>query len=73
MTVRISDDLAAFVDHEVATGHASSRATVIAEALSAMRKQAQAEAEIAAWTAQPPHVDGMDELAAWGLRQEISE
>ena len=43
LTVRIPDDLAAFVDDQVTAGKASSRASVISAALDAARRRALAE------------------------------
>lgn len=46
LTIRLPDDLAAFVDQQVAQGDDASRATVIADALRRCRRQLAVEDEI---------------------------
>lgn len=47
IAVRLSDELASFVDGEVAAGHAPSRAAVVTRALERERRQRLALADIA--------------------------
>jgi len=46
IAVRLSDELASFVDGEVAAGHATSRAAVVTRALERERRQRLALADI---------------------------
>lgn len=62
ITVRIPDDLAAFVDEEVARGSASSRADAVARALAHERRRRTALADVAVLRAGPGGHD-LDDLA----------
>jgi len=66
IAVRLSDDIVAFVDEQVASGAAPSRAAVVARALEHERRREAAErdASIYAASAQPGDLDGLAEWAA---------
>lgn len=70
IAVRLPDELVAFVDDEVSSGNASSRAAVVTRALERERRRAAAEqdARIYAATSQPTE---LDELAAWAAPQPM--
>ena len=70
IAVRLPDDIVAFVDEQVSSGAASSRAVVVARALEHERRRAAAErdAAIYAATAQP---GDLDELAAWAASRPM--
>lgn len=57
MTVRIPDELAAFVDQQVSTGAADSRATAVATALRNEVRRLQAERDAAIYATTEPDAD----------------
>jgi Arc/MetJ-type ribon-helix-helix transcriptional regulator len=66
IAVRLADDLVAFVDEVVESGHQPSRAAVVARALKRERRRAIAarDAEILAATGPDPELAGLAEHAA---------
>jgi Arc/MetJ-type ribon-helix-helix transcriptional regulator len=73
IAVRLPDDLVEFVDTEIASGKAGSRASVVAHALERERRRAIAarDAEILARTGSDPELVGLAEHAA-GLRSALA-
>lgn len=67
LTIRIPEDLVAFVDRRVEDGAASSRAAVIAAALERERRRVIAERDAAILSASPA-ADDLDQLAAYAAR-----
>jgi Arc/MetJ-type ribon-helix-helix transcriptional regulator len=63
LTVRIPDELAGFVDQDVADGRAASRADAIAKALARERRRRAAEHDVALLIAHRGKLDDLDELA----------
>ena len=70
ITVRLPDDLVAFVDETVERGDAPSRATAVARALDRERRRQAAERDVAILiaTARDHDPDDMDALAAYVAR-----
>jgi Arc/MetJ-type ribon-helix-helix transcriptional regulator len=68
IAVRLPDDIVAFIDEQVSSGAAPSRAAVVARALEHERRReaAQRDAAIYAANATP---DGLDDLATWAATQ----
>jgi Arc/MetJ-type ribon-helix-helix transcriptional regulator len=66
ITVRLPDDLVAFVDAEVARGDVSSRADAVARALVRERRRRTALADVAILRGSPgdPELDGLAEYTA---------
>ena len=67
LTVRIPDELAGFVDQDVADGHAASRADAIAKALAREKRRRVAERDaelLIAHRGQLGDLDGLAEHAA---------
>jgi len=73
IAVRLPDDLVEFVDTEIASGKAGSRASVVTYALERERRRAIAsrDAEILARTGSDPELAGLAEHAA-GLRSALA-
>jgi Arc/MetJ-type ribon-helix-helix transcriptional regulator len=70
IAVRLSDDIVAFVDEQVSSGAAPSRAAVVARALEHERRRAAAERDAAIYaTLSEP--DDMDELAVWATTRPM--
>jgi Arc/MetJ-type ribon-helix-helix transcriptional regulator len=70
IAVRLPDDIVAFVDEQVSSGAATSRAAVVARALEHERRRAAAERDAAIYQAAArPH--DFDELATWTAAQPI--
>lgn len=67
MTVRIPDDLAAFVDAQVTAGTAPSRAVAVAEALRHERRRQEQQREIAILIATEPDPESMA-IAEWASK-----
>lgn len=66
LTVRIPDELASFVDQDVADGHATSRADAIAKALAREQRRRAAERDVElliAHKGEPNDLDGLAEHA----------
>jgi len=76
LTVRLPDDLVEFIDGKVAAGEASSRASVVAEAVAAARR-AEAVARDVAILATAAGLaggeDGLDDLAAFAARTPLDD
>jgi Arc/MetJ-type ribon-helix-helix transcriptional regulator len=70
IAVRLPDDLVAFVDGQVTSGSASSRAAVVARALERERRRATAERDAAIYAAGVESHD-LDDLAGWAGSQTI--
>jgi Arc/MetJ-type ribon-helix-helix transcriptional regulator len=70
MTVRIPDELAGFVDGQVAAGAAASRAEVIATALRHEQRRLAAQRDAAIYAATGSDAD-MDALATWTAAQPM--
>lgn len=70
IAVRLPDDIVAFVDEQVNSGAASSRAAVVARALQHERRRTAAERDAAIYAAisQP---DDLDELATWAANRPM--
>jgi Arc/MetJ-type ribon-helix-helix transcriptional regulator len=64
IAVRLPDDVVAFVDEQVSSGAAASRAAVVARALNRERRRAAAERDAAVY-ATGTQGDDLDDLAAW--------
>jgi Arc/MetJ-type ribon-helix-helix transcriptional regulator len=63
LTVRIPDELAGFVDQDVADGRAASRADAIAKALAREKRRRAAERDAELLIAHRGEVDDLDGLA----------
>ncbi|WP_150462041.1 type II toxin-antitoxin system ParD family antitoxin [Nesterenkonia ebinurensis] len=72
IAVRLPDDLAAFVDAEVASGRASSRAGVLTRALERERQHQQALSDIAILK-KDLSADDLDDLAAYAARAPLDD
>jgi Arc/MetJ-type ribon-helix-helix transcriptional regulator len=70
MTVRIPDDLATFVDAQVAAGAVASRADAIAVALRHEQRRLAAQRDAAIYAAAGSDTD-MDALATWTAEQPM--
>jgi Arc/MetJ-type ribon-helix-helix transcriptional regulator len=70
MTVRIPDDVADFVDAQVAAGAAGSRAEVIATALRREQRRLAAQRDAAIYAAAGSDEE-MDALATWTAAQRM--
>jgi len=70
IAVRLPDDIVAFVDEQVSSGVAPSRAAVVTRALERDRrcKAAETDARIYAAASQP---SDLDELATWAAPQPM--
>src|SRR5262245_39058295 len=69
IAVRLPDDIVAFVDDQVSSGAASSRAAVVARALERERRRAAAERDAAIYAAAGQ--SDLDGLAAWTAEQPM--
>ncbi|MBU2667726.1 hypothetical protein KOI35_29865 [Actinoplanes bogorensis] len=65
IAVRLPDELVAFVDGQVSSGSAASRAAVVVRALERERRRAAAERDAAIYAADGNDRDDLDGLAAW--------
>jgi Arc/MetJ-type ribon-helix-helix transcriptional regulator len=70
IAVRLPDDIVAFVDEQVSSGAASSRAAVVARALERDRRRAAAERDAAIYATAVEH-DDLYGLAAWAAEQPM--
>jgi Arc/MetJ-type ribon-helix-helix transcriptional regulator len=70
MTVRIPDDLASFVDAQVAAGAVGSRAEAIAIALRREQRRLAAQRDAAIYAATGSDTD-LDALATWTAEQPM--
>jgi Arc/MetJ-type ribon-helix-helix transcriptional regulator len=69
IAVRLPDDIVAFVDEQVTSGAAPSRAAVVARALEHERRRAAAERDAAIYAAAGP--GDLDELATWAASRPM--
>jgi Arc/MetJ-type ribon-helix-helix transcriptional regulator len=70
IAVRLPDEIVAFVDEQVSSGAASSRAAVVARALEHERRRMAAEHDAAIYAGLADHGD-LDELATWAVSQPM--
>jgi Arc/MetJ-type ribon-helix-helix transcriptional regulator len=70
IAVRLSDEIVAYLDQQVASGDAPSRAAVVTRALEKQRRRdvAERDARIYAGVAGPGE---LDDLAAWAASQPL--
>lgn len=68
IAVRLPDDIVAFVDEQVSSGAATSRAAVVARALEHERRREAAEHDAAIYAANTAPGD-LDSLATWAAAQ----
>ena len=71
LTVRLPDDLVAFIDARIEQGRASSRAAVVAAAIERERRRDIAERDAAILARTTNHDDGFAALAAFAARTPI--
>jgi Arc/MetJ-type ribon-helix-helix transcriptional regulator len=74
IAVRLPDELLEYIDHEVASGAAASRAAVVTRALIRDRRRVLAEGDARVYAAlakQGDDEDGLNDLAAWASRQPM--
>jgi Arc/MetJ-type ribon-helix-helix transcriptional regulator len=69
IAVRLPDDIVAFVDEQVSSGAAPSRAAVVTRALERDRRREAAEHDARIYAANQP--SDLDELAAWAAPQPM--
>lgn len=70
VAVRLSDEIASFIDAEVAAGHAKSRAAVITRALEREKRYQTALSDVEVLE-RVQEVDDFDELAEYAARLPI--
>lgn len=70
IAVRLPDEIVSFVDEQVRTGAAPSRAAVVARALEHERRRAAAERDAAIY-ADNTASDDLDDLATWAAAQPM--
>ncbi|HEX6870003.1 MAG TPA: hypothetical protein VF163_02805 [Micromonosporaceae bacterium] len=70
IAVRLPDDIVAFVDEQVSSGAAPSRAAVVARALEHERRRDAAERDAAIYAANAG-ANELDDLAAWAVAQPM--
>jgi len=70
IAVRLPDDIVAFVDEQVSSGAAPSRAAVVARALERERRREAAERDAAIYAANAES-DDLHELAAWATSRPM--
>jgi Arc/MetJ-type ribon-helix-helix transcriptional regulator len=70
IAVRLPDEIVAFVDDQVNSGAASSRAAVVTRALEHERRRMAAERDAAIYASLADHGD-LDELATWAASQPM--
>ena len=70
IAVRLPDDIVAFVDEQVSSGAASSRAVVVVRALEHERRRAAAERDAAIYAAIAQPGD-LDDLATWAATRPM--
>jgi Arc/MetJ-type ribon-helix-helix transcriptional regulator len=75
MTVRIPDRLARYVDERVESGHAASRAEMVARALEELMRREEREREVSIVdelnARNEPLYPDLDGLAEWGAHQPM--
>lgn len=70
IAVRLPDEIVSFVDEQVSSGAAPSRAAVVARALEHERRRAAAERDAAIY-ADSTAPDDLDDLATWATAQPM--
>jgi Arc/MetJ-type ribon-helix-helix transcriptional regulator len=70
IAVRLPDDIVAFVDEQVTSGAAPSRAAVVARALERERRREAADRDASIYAASAKPGD-LDSLAAWAAAQPM--
>jgi Arc/MetJ-type ribon-helix-helix transcriptional regulator len=70
VALRLSDDIVAFLDEQVRSGSAASRAAVVTRALERERRHAAAERDAAIYAADFEGRD-LDDLASWASAQPM--
>jgi Arc/MetJ-type ribon-helix-helix transcriptional regulator len=72
IAVRLPDDLVAYIDQEVASGAAASRAAVVSRALLRDRRHQQAEQDARIYAGSAGRGDeDLDGLAGWAAHQPL--
>jgi antitoxin MazE3 len=71
IAVRLDDDIVAFVDEQVRSGAAPSRAAVVARALEHERRRAAIARDVHIYAA-TANADDLDDLAAWAAPQPMN-
>ena len=69
IAVRLPDDIVTFVDEQVSSGVAASRAAVVARALERERRRAAAERDAAIYAAGA--TGDLDDLATWAASRPM--
>lgn len=72
VTVRLPEELVAFIDHQVHDGRAASRAAVVAAAVERERRRQIGERDAAILAASGDN-DGLDELARFTARTALDD
>jgi Arc/MetJ-type ribon-helix-helix transcriptional regulator len=70
IAVRLPDDLVAYVDDQISSGAATSRAAVVTRALERQRRQDAAESDARIYAAANERSD-LDDLADWAAPQPM--
>lgn len=70
LTVRLPEELVAYIDEQVKAGHAASRADLIASAVDRDRRRRIAERDVEILVGSSAR-DDLDELAAWAARTTL--
>ena len=70
IAIRLPDEIVAFVDEQVSSGAASSRAAVVARALEHERRRTVAERDAAIYASLAEQGD-LDELSAWAASRPM--
>ena len=72
LTIRLADDLVAFIDRCVEDGKAPSRAAVVSAAIDRERRRAIAERDVSI-LAQAAGGDDLGDLAAYASRMDLAD
>lgn len=70
IAVRLPDDIVAFLDEQVSSGAAPSRATVVTRALERERRREASERDAHIYAAESG-TDDLDGLATWAISQPL--
>jgi Arc/MetJ-type ribon-helix-helix transcriptional regulator len=73
LTVRLGDDLVDFIDRQVASGSAPSRAAVVAEAVERARRREEAERDAAILARVHTDDDDLDQLASLAAKTPLDD
>lgn len=71
IAVRLPDEIVEFIDDQVASGQATSRASLVARALERERRRVAAEADARIYAAVALRHDDLDDLATWSASQPM--